>query len=135
MPISKVGFNNKANTTVRVPAVGLGFKTRTIYNSSIEFSESVNWKLDLYRSNNMSYAQVLKPAVKRKATEAMTDASRNMKAAKVAAKNESVTGTHMHRTVNKAYTGCNYKLEGHKIKTKCLKGQSQVNHQQSKKKQ
>ena len=81
----------------------------------------------------MSYAQVLKTAVKRKAAEAMTDASRNMKAAKVTAKNECVTGTHMHRTVNKGYTGCNYNLEGHKIKAKCLKGQSQVNHQQSKK--
>ena len=88
MPISKVGFNNKANTTVTVPAVGLGFKTRTIHSSSIKFGESVNWKLDLYRSNNMSYAQVLKTAVKRKAAEPMTDASINTKAAKVVANNE-----------------------------------------------
>ena len=133
MQKTKVGFNNKANTTVRVPAVGLGFKTRTIYNSSIEFGESVNWKLDLYRSNNMSYAQVLKTAVKRKAADARTNASINIKAGKVAANNESVTGTHMHRTVNKVFTGCNYKYGGHKIKAKCSKGQLEVNHQQSEK--
>ena len=133
MPISKVRFNNKANTTVRVPAAGLGFKTRTIYNSSIEFGETVNWKLDLYRSNNMSYAQVLKTAVKHKAADARIDASINIKAANVTANNESVTGTHMHRTVNKVYTGCNYKYEGHKIKAKCSKGQSEVIHQQSEK--
>ena len=79
----------------------------------------------------MSYAQVLKTAVKRKAADARTDASINKKAANVAAKNESVTGTHMHRTVNKVYTGCNYKFEGHKIKAKCSKGQS--DNQQSEK--
>ena len=82
----------------------------------------------------MSYTQVLKTAVKRKAAEARTDASINIKAAKVAAHNDSVTGTHMHRTINKAYTGCNYNFEGHNINAKCSKGQSQVNHQQSEKK-
>ena len=70
----------------------------------------------------MSYAQVLKTAVKRKAAEAMTDA-------KVAANNESVTGNHMYRTINKVHTGCNHTFKGHKIKVKCSKGQSEVNHQ------
>ena len=79
----------------------------------------------------MSYAQVLKTAVKHKAADARTDGSINIKAGKVAANNESVIGTHMHQTFNKVFTGCNYKYGGHKVKAKCSKGQLEVNHQQS----
>ena len=121
LQIWKVGFNNKANTTVKVLVAGPGFKTRTIYNFSVESGESVNWRLDLYKSNNMSYAQVLKTAVNRKAAKAKTDGSINIKAGKVVADNESVTGTHMRRTVNKVLTGCNYRHGGHNIKVKCSK--------------
>ena len=63
MPISKVGSKNNANTTVKDKVVRHGFKTRVVYNASINVSESTNWKLELYKANNMSYAQVLKIAV------------------------------------------------------------------------
>ena len=45
----------------------------------------------------------------------------------------SVTGNHMYRTVNKVHIGCNHTFKGHKIKVKCSKGQSGVNHQLSEK--
>ena len=79
----------------------------------------------------MFYAQVLKITVNRKAAEAKTNASKNINTGKVGNNNESVTGTHMCRTVNKVFTGHDYKHEGHDKKVKFSKAQAEVNHQQS----
>ena len=81
----------------------------------------------------MSYAQVLKIAVNSKAAKAKTNASINIKAGKIVTNNESVTGTHMRRNINKVLTSCNYRHGGHNIEVKHSKAQSEVNHRQSEK--
>ena len=129
MPISKVGSKNNANTTVKDKVVRHGFKTRVVYNASINVSESTNWKLDLYKANNMSYAQVLKIAVKRKSAETKTDNSINAKFRDTTKKHKNVIGSRLYNSVKKAPNGCNSSQEGYKVKVRYTKGQSKVNHQ------
>ena len=65
-------------------------------------SESTNWKLDLYKANNMSYAQVLKIAVKHKTANARTDNSMNAKVRNIIKKHDSVMGSRLHCPGGKA---------------------------------
>ena len=61
-----VGPKSNKNTSHKAPLTGTRFKSRTVYISSNGTCESTNWRLDLYRVNKMSYAQVLKTAITRK---------------------------------------------------------------------
>ena len=128
MPISKVGLINNANTTVKGQVIRHRFKTRVFYNASANVSESTNWKLDLYKANNMSYAQVLKTAVKCKTADAKTGSSINAKVTNIT---KSVIGSRLHRPINKAPKDNDSNQRGYKVKVRCTKGQSKVNHQET----
>ena len=66
------GFNDKSEvyTDLKHSSKKLGFRSRTIQNSSVTIRESVDWNLDFYKCKKLSYAQVLKHAItKRKSSK------------------------------------------------------------------
>ena len=128
MPNSNVESKNNVNTTVKDKVIRHRFKSRIVYNASINVSESTNWKLDLYKANNMSYAQVLKIAVKHKTANARTDNSMNAKVRNITKKHDSVMGSRLHRPGGKAPNACSSNKRGQKVKVRCTKGHSKVNH-------
>ena len=128
MPIQKVGSRIKnTNTTVKVPNTGHGFKTRTVYNSSNGTGESVNWKLDLYRFKNLSYAQVLKAAVQHKNVEVRTDSSTKGKVRDVALKKETIKVIQSSITAKKVLTKSSSAHSPHNHKVNLKKGQAKLN--------
>ena len=56
---------NYDNDTHKV--TGHRFESRIIYNSNKNSMQSTNWRLDFYKCNNVTYAQVLKKGIKNKA--------------------------------------------------------------------
>ena len=75
MPNLKVDSSNHKETSNVAVITGHGFKSRTVYNTSKSTNESANWRLDWYRLNNVSYAQVAKMATKSKVTQVVKNDS------------------------------------------------------------
>ena len=78
--------------------------------------------------NNMSYAQVLKIAVKHKTANDRTDNSMNAKVRNITTKHDSVMGSRLHRPGGKTPYACSSNQRGQKVKVRGTKGQSKVNH-------
>ena len=62
--INSKGQNHDSDTH---KVTGHRFESRVIYNSNKISIQSINWRRDFYKCNNVTYAQVLKKGIKNKA--------------------------------------------------------------------
>ena len=67
MPNRDVNSKGKNHDNDTHKVTGHRFESRIIYNSSKNSTQSTNWRLDFYKCNNVTYAQVLKKGIKNKA--------------------------------------------------------------------
>ena len=131
MPKLKVGSSNYKNTSTRATISGHRFKSRAIYNTSKGTSESTNWRLDFYRFNNVSYAQVLKTAVKNKVTNIVKINNVTTKIRDGALHSNSKTVKQQYIPSIKVPSKNDSKCRFHKSTAKAKKGQIKVSHPQA----
>ena len=64
MPNSRSTVPPVGTVKVNVTSQQSQYRSRTIHNDTVYNGESTTWRLDLYKSNNLSFVQVLNLAIK-----------------------------------------------------------------------
>ena len=131
MPNLKVDSSNHKETSNVAVITGHGFKSRTVYNTSKSTNESANWRLDWYRLNNVSYAQVAKMATKSKVTQVVKNDSVITKIRDGVVDCSSKTVNHQYTHSTEVLPKNDSKCRSHNSTAKVKKGQVKVSHEQA----